>query len=351
MKPFQKFLRCSERGEKDLGNVSKTINELRDKIDGVSKRAKNLVGQATIINDAVNAITSIAEQTNLLALNAATEAARAGEAGKGFAVVADEIRELAEKSKNAATKIGSNLSEVMNGIEITAKDVEKMAIQMNEVAKLNNSAVSGIDNILENVKDVGKSVSNVAASAQEQSASSEEMASAVQNIANMTTEVNEVTSDVMDKESNMMKSINELVFDTNKTVESIEKTLESLSKFKTYTNEDLIEEINLAISDHQKWVKKLEEIINNNVKRELELNPKRCNFGIFYESNPVPNGLEEPWREIGELHRKVHEDAHSVYDALDSENMTLARSNFDEIRSNAEKLVELLKSVVEKLSA
>lgn len=51
----------------------------------------------------------------------------------------------------------------MTGIEITAKDVEKMAIQMNEVAKLNESAVSGIDNVLEDVKEVGKSVSNVAA--------------------------------------------------------------------------------------------------------------------------------------------------------------------------------------------
>lgn len=57
------------------------------------------------INELTGEILSIANQTNLLALNASIEAARAGEAGKGFAVVAEEIRQLADSSRMAATKI------------------------------------------------------------------------------------------------------------------------------------------------------------------------------------------------------------------------------------------------------
>src|SRR3989344_1228657 len=54
------------------------------------------------IADITGVIDSIAFQTNILALNAAVEAARAGEQGRGFAVVASEVRNLAQRSAEAA---------------------------------------------------------------------------------------------------------------------------------------------------------------------------------------------------------------------------------------------------------
>jgi len=113
------------------------------------------------ISDIINLIDEIARQTNLLALNAAVEAARAGDAGRGFAVVASEVRNLAQRSSEAAKGIRdlitSSSGRVQEGVEFV------------------NRAGSALKDIVDSIKQVVDIVSEIAAASGEQASGIDEV--------------------------------------------------------------------------------------------------------------------------------------------------------------------------------
>ncbi len=110
---------ATQSAEKSAGIVSRAEEAMR-KIEESSGEISNIIG----------VIDQIAFQTNLLALNAGVEAARAGDAGKGFAVVAQEVRELAQRSAEAARAIKSLIenssNEVSNGVNMVRETSEAL---------------------------------------------------------------------------------------------------------------------------------------------------------------------------------------------------------------------------------
>ena len=85
------------------------------------------------IGDIIGVIDSIAFQTNILALNAAVEAARAGEQGRGFAVVATEVRNLAQRSAEAAREIKALISTSVERVEQGVSLVDQTGRSVGEV--------------------------------------------------------------------------------------------------------------------------------------------------------------------------------------------------------------------------
>ncbi|MDZ7857801.1 methyl-accepting chemotaxis protein [Sphaerotilus sp.] len=99
----------------------------------VVETMKGINDSSSRIADIIGVIDGIAFQTNILALNAAVEAARAGEQGRGFAVVAGEVRNLAQRSAEAAREIKTLINASVEQVKQGNALADKAGTTMQEV--------------------------------------------------------------------------------------------------------------------------------------------------------------------------------------------------------------------------
>ncbi|MFW3344599.1 methyl-accepting chemotaxis protein [Aliarcobacter butzleri] len=150
-------------------NVDKTstqtiqMSSLANAVIGYSKEGLNLAQKTTTamdeinekvsaINESITIIDQIAFQTNILSLNAAVEAATAGEAGRGFAVVAAEVRNLANRSTQAAYEI----KKLVESANIKANNGKTIANEMIEGYTVLNTNIDKTIELISSVADISK---------------------------------------------------------------------------------------------------------------------------------------------------------------------------------------------------
>jgi methyl-accepting chemotaxis protein len=165
----------ADKGNSEMCEMMDSIQEIKRSSDQISKIIK-------VIDD-------IAFQTNILALNAAIEAARAGDAGAGFAVVAEEVRNLAQRSAQAAKDttmiIEANIELSAKGVNIAEKVREALAeitTQARKVSELMGEISAASQEQTQGVDQVNKAMSQVETVTQQNAAHAEESASAAEEL-------------------------------------------------------------------------------------------------------------------------------------------------------------------------
>ena len=121
--------------------------EGRREAERTSAAREGITVQVPEINNAIVLIDQIAFQTNILSLNAAVEAATAGEAGRGFAVVAGEVRNLVNRSAEAAKEIKDLVENATSKTNDGKKISDEMKVGYNNLNKLISETIDIIQDV------------------------------------------------------------------------------------------------------------------------------------------------------------------------------------------------------------
>jgi len=167
--------------------MDKTIEAM----SGIQKSSNEIAEIVTLID-------SIAFQTNLLALNAAVEAARAGEHGRGFAVVAGEVRELAQKSADAAKDIkhliDSSVKRIDQGTSLASESgdvIRTITDSINDVTQMIHEITTASAEQAEGVNQVHQSISDIDTATQQNATLVERTSSSADNMDNQAGELSQ----------------------------------------------------------------------------------------------------------------------------------------------------------------
>ncbi|WP_324028709.1 HAMP domain-containing protein [Pantoea sp. JZ2] len=154
--------------------ASKTAEQGGAAVTEVVQTMGDISASSKKIAEITAVIDSIAFQTNILALNAAVEAARAGEHGRGFAVVASEVRNLSQRSAQAAKDIdqliSASVSQIAEGNNRVARAGERMGQVVQAISRVNDivgEISSASDEQSRGIEQIARAVSELDSTTQQ----------------------------------------------------------------------------------------------------------------------------------------------------------------------------------------
>ena len=305
-------------------NVTSSAKSGQELANRTTESMDEINVQVSSINEAIEVIDQIAFQTNILSLNAAVEAATAGEAGKGFAVVAAEVRNLANRSAEAA-------KEIKNIVEAASSKAEQGKVISGEM-------IDGYTELNENITNTISIIEEVAAASKEQERGIIQINDAVNTLDQATQKNAQVANEISNMASNISDMSNSLVTAASR-ASFIQDTLDKVCDVDLVYDTaqikvdilDTKDEVYAQLGTYNSW--KVKENTSLKIWSDSHINSgKRIDMEIM--------------NTIDKLNIQFHENLQSLVDAnANKESNNSLNQKAKEVEINALKIFENLNDI------
>jgi methyl-accepting chemotaxis protein len=290
------------------------VGEVVDTMSAINQSARK-------IENIISVIDGIAFQTNILALNAAVEAARAGEQGRGFAVVAAEVRNLAQRSANAAKEIKELINDSVAKTTEGTRQVETAGATMNEIV-----------NSVARVSDI---IAEIAAASVQQSAGIAQVNEAIMKMDDVTQQNTALVEQAAAAAESLMEQAQEMntvmgVFVLEGEQKMIARNAPRLLGVSSAVSKAPAFSFDDAESAHIKWKMRLIQYIGGQSNEDLDVETvscdDKCDLGKWIHGPATRYATMMEYKNLRQSHAAFHKSVGEIVHSVHEQNPEQARS-------------------------
>ncbi|NJL06236.1 MAG: methyl-accepting chemotaxis protein [Chloroflexaceae bacterium] len=179
----QQTLEYLSDGQQAVDESIQAMERIRVRMQDISVRVLGLGERSQQIGEIIDLIDDISDETHLLALNAAIEAAGAGEHGRRFSVVAAEVKNLANRTLQAAKEVKDVIAEIRQATNAAVLAAEEGGKEVEKGSELTYRAGQVMDTILMMAERTAQSGAEIGMATAQQQSASEQVVEAMREIA------------------------------------------------------------------------------------------------------------------------------------------------------------------------